>query len=450
MEKIHKGQGMEHTFTEGKILPKLLKFVIPLLLALFLQAMYGAVDLMIVGRFGDATGVSAVATGSQIMQTLVGIISGITTGATVLLGQYIGAKNEKGAGDTVGAAICLFSVVAVIATFLMLCFVHPFVALMHAPEEAFDKTVLYVVICALGTIFITAYNAISSIFRGIGNSKLPLVFVAIACVVNIIGDLLLVGVFKLDASGAAIATVAAQAVSVICSFLIIKKRGLPFLFTRKNIRFHKSIIRKILLLGAPISVQDALTNLSFLIITAILNSMGLVVSAGIGVCDKIVIFIMLVPSSFMTAVSAFVAQNIGAEKPERVKKTLWYGIFSSLCVGVIMFILSFWFGETLAGIFSKETPVILAAADYLKAYAFDCILVCVLFCMMGFYNGCGKTIFVMIQGLVAAFCVRIPFSYFMSKIEGATMFQIGLAAPLATILSILICLIYYKTGKWKQ
>lgn len=433
----------KNTFTEGAILVPLLKFSLPILCAIFLQAMYGAVDLIIVGQFGDASGVSAVATGGQIMQTITGIITGLTMGTTVLLGQKIGVQNKSGAAKTMGASICIFTAIAIILTILLLIFARPLATLLNTPMEAFEKTVQYTIICSSGLIFIVAYNVISGIFRGLGNSKLPLIFVIIACIVNILGDLLLIGFFKLDAAGAAIATVLAQALSVILSIMIIKRKKLPFNFSQKHIRFHKNETKKILLLGSPIALQDALTNLSFLIITAIVNVLGLVASAAVGVSEKIVIFIMLIPIAYMSAISAFSAQNIGARKPKRARLAMFYGMATSLIFGFIMFYIAFFHGNLIAGIFSTDNDVIEACADYMKSYAIDCILVSILFCFMGYFNGCGRTMFVMIQGLLAAFLIRIPFSYFMSKVEGVTMFEIGLASPIATTLSIILCIMYY-------
>jgi putative MATE family efflux protein len=434
-------------FTEGRYFFPLLKFTIPILGALFLQAMYGAVDLMVVGYFGDASGVSAVGTGSQVMQTVTGIITGLTMGTTILLGQIIGAKNANQAEKTVGASICLFGVVAVVITITLTVFVTPIAQLMHTPEAAFDKTIQYVLICSAGSIFIVMYNLISGIFRGIGNSKLPLVFIAIACFSNIVGDLLLVGVFHLDVAGAAIATIFSQAASVILSIIIIKKKGLPFAFSIKSIRFHRTEITTILKFGSPIALQDSLTNVSFLIITSIINSLGLIASAAIGVTEKLVVFIMLIPVSYMSSVSTFTAQNIGAQRPERAKKGMYYAMGFSLVFGIIMFIFSFWHGSILAEIFSNDREVIAACVDYMKAYSFDCILLCFLFCFIGYFNGCGRTVFVLIQSILGAFLVRIPFSYFMSKIPEVSMFQIGLASPVSTVFSILICVIYYNVRK---
>lgn len=430
-------------FTEGPILSKLLHFAVPILLALFLQAMYGAVDLMVVGQFGDASDVSAVATGSQIMQTLTGIITGLTMGTTILIGQKIGERDEKGASRAVGTSICLFMTIAVVLTVIMLFAAPAFSRLMHAPQEAFEKTVQYVLICSAGTIFIVAYNVISGLFRGMGNSKLPLIFVAIACVTNIVGDLLFVAGFHWDTAGAAAATVLAQAVSVILSLVIIKQQKLPFPFSRQDIRFSQFEIQRILKLGAPIALQDALTNVSFLLITAIMNGMGLVISAAVGVSEKLIVFIMLVPLAYMSAISAFCAQNIGAGKPERAKKALKYGIVSSLAVGMVLFLGAFFKGNIFASIFARDEAIIAACAEYMKSYAIDCMMVSILFCFMGYFNGRGKTAFVMLQGAMAAFLVRIPYCYFMSKSVNVTMFKMGLASPLATLLSICVCLAYF-------
>lgn len=430
-------------FTEGKILSPLLKFAIPVLLAMFLQVMYGAVDLIVVGQFGSTTDVSAVATGSQVMMMITSIINGFAMGVTILMGQKLGQGKSKEAGNVVGSGICIFSVFAVIITVSMLIFAVPISSLMHAPLEAFDDTVLYVCICSAGTVFIIAYNVICSVFRGLGDSKTPLITVAIACVTNIAGDILFVARFHMGVSGVAIATVFAQAISVLLSIFIIKKRGLPFEFSKKCIRFHKEITIQILKYGAPIALQDGLVNLSFLAITTIVNSLGVIASAGVGIAEKLAGFIMLVPSAFGQSVAAFVAQNYGAKKYKRAKRTLAYGIVVSLCFGVIMAYFTFFHGNLLSGMFSKDIAVINASWDYMKAYAIDCLLTAFLFSMVGFFNGCGKTIFVMFQGIFGVFCVRIPLSYIISKVAPASLFYIGLATPSSTFLQVAFCLIYF-------
>ena len=405
-------------FTEGKILPQLLSFAFPVLLALFLQAMYGAVDLLVVGQFAAAEDVSAVSTGSQIMHSITTVITGLAMGLTVLVGQRIGEKRPELAGAAIGNGICLFGAMAVALTIVMVFGSEVAATIMHAPEEAFSQTVDYIRICSAGTIFIVAYNLLGSIFRGIGDSKMPLITVAIACVINIAGDLLFVAVFHMGAAGAALATVLAQAVSVVLSLLIIRRRPLPFTFGLKDIRFGRNNIVKILGIGTPIALQEFLVGISFLVIIAIVNSMGVIASAGVGVAEKLCGFVMLVPSSFMQAMSAFVAQNMGARKPERAKKALFYGIGSSLLAGFVLFYVAFFHGDLLSAIFAKDLEVIAASADYLKAYAIDCLFTAFLFCFMGYFNGCEKTFFVMLQGIVGAFGVRIPVAWFMSKQAG--------------------------------
>ena len=434
----------KNSFTEGPILAPLLKFTVPIMLALLLQSMYGAVDLMIVGQFaGDAGSVSAVSTGSTMMNLPMMLVFGLTMGSTVLIGRRIGEEDYDGAGEIVGVSIALFALVAVGITALMLALRHPFAKIMQVPPEAYDATIDYVTICACGTIFIVGYNVISGVFRGLGNSTLPLVFVAIACVVNIFGDLLLVAVFHMGAAGAALATVAAQAVSVALSLVIIRRTKLPFRFQKRYVRLERDSMSLILKLGSPIALQDTLTNVSFLVVNALINSMGVVTSAGYGIAQRVTGF-LLIPSSFGSSMSAFVAQNMGARKPHRARRAMLYGMGTALCIGTVMFVLSFFFGDMLSMAFNRDPEIVRASAQYLKGFSFDCLMVSVLFCFIGYFNGCGKTVFVMAQGLVGALLVRMPFAIWMSLRPNPTLFSIGLATPLASLTSIIMCVIYFR------
>ena len=426
------------SFTEGKIMHPLLLFAVPVLLALFLQAMYGAVDLLIVGKFASSADVSAVSTGSQIMTTLTNLVSSFAMGTTILLGQQIGSGKKEEGGRTVGTAILLFAGIAVIMSVILVVFAPQVSSLMNAPEEAFQKTVNYIRICG-GMLVIVAYNLIGCIFRGLGDSRTPLITVAIACVFNVAGDLLLCAVFGMGTAGTAIATVFAQIVSVIVSFILISKKDLPFTIKKENIRIHKTYLRKMTAFGAPIALQDLLVSISFLIILAIVNDMGVIASAGVGVAEKVCAFIMLISSAFMQSMSAFVAQNYGAGRLTRTRKALHYGIAVSFTVGIVMFAITFFHGDILAGIFSSDPEVIAAAADYLKAYAIDCLFTAIFFCYTGFYNGIGRTRFVMIQGILGAFCVRVPVSYIMSIQPNTSLFHIGLATPISSILQLILC-----------
>lgn len=432
----------EHALTEGSVLRRLLLFALPILGANLLQALYGTVDLMIAGLFADASAVSAVSTGSMTMQTITGIVIGLTMGCTVLLGNSMGMKNYERAGHAIGSSGLLFAGVGAGLTFLIVVLASPIATVMNAPKEAFVQTVDYIKICGAGVICIVIFNALSGIFRGIGDSKTPLILMTISCACNIIGDLILVGGLSLGSAGAAIATVAAQGVSVISAFLMIKKNGFGFETKREYFKPTKEETVRILKYGLPIAAQELLTGISFMVILAILNGFGLIASAGVGVAEKICGLMFIVPGAMMSAVSAFSAQNVGAGLQDRAKKGMYYGMGVTALIGLCMFIISFTNGVWLAHFFAKDVAVCYAAADYLKSYSIDCVIVGFNFCMMGYLNGNGKTGFVALQGILSTFLVRIPVSYAMSKIEGVSLFQVGFATPLATVFAIVITAVY--------
>lgn len=441
---------MKHNLSEGKLLPTILRFTLPIMAALFLQIAYGAVDLLIVGQFGTVPDVSGVTIGSQLMSTITNICTGLAMGTTILLGQYIGAGRSKEGGKVMGASIALFLAIAVILTVVLLLCNGLLVSVMQTPEESLEQTASYLRICSVGTIFIISYNLLGSIFRGIGDSKTPLIAVGIAFVCNVVGDLLLVAIIGLGAAGAAIATVSAQAISVVISLGMIRKKELPFEFKLSYVRFYKEHVKKILALGIPIGLQSGLVNISFLAITAIVNGMGVIVSAGVGVTEKLTGFIMLVPSSFMQSLSAFVAQNYGAGEEERAKKGMFYAIGISFAIGIFMSYFCVFHGHLLTGIFASDAAVSAAAAEYLKAYAFDTVFVTIMFCMVGYFNGLGKTTFVMIQGVVGAFGVRIPLAFYISQLPNTTLFMVGLATPSSTVVQIVMCVVYYRYLRKKE
>lgn len=432
----------KNDFTQGSIISKLLKFMIPILGALILQAMYGAVDILVVGQFGTTAGISGVSTGSGIVNLITFTITGLTMGVTVVMGQYLGQKKEERVGLVVGGAIWLFLVLACIIAVAMLVFARPLALLMQAPEEALDLTILYVRICGGGIFFIIAYNVISSIFRGIGDSSMPLLFVGIACVVNIAGDLLFVAVFQWNVAGAALATVMAQAVSVILSLFIIKKRKTPFTVKKEYICCNPEI-KRFIRVGTPIAFQEILTQLSFLALCAFINRLGLDASSGYGVANKIVSFVMLVPGALMQSMASFVAQNVGAGKEKRAKKAMLTGMLVGCSIGIFIAILSFVRGDWLAAIFSNDAAVIARAAEYLKGFAPEAVVTAILFSFIGYYNGHSRTLFVMLQGIAQTFIVRLPMSYFMSIQPDASLTMIGLAAPCATVFGIVINVIFF-------
>lgn len=432
----------KNNFTEGNILKKLSLFMLPVLGALILQAAYGAVDLLVVGRFGSTAGLSAVSTGSQLMNLVTFMVTQLAMGATVLIARYLGEKKPARIGAVLGGATVVFAILATVLFVLLVFFAHPIAVLMQAPSEALGLTTRYVRICGMGIFFIVAYNMLSAIFRGLGDSKSPLLFVLVACLINIAGDLLFVAGFKMDAAGAAIATVMAQAVSVVLAIVILLKKDLPFTLKKSDFRLNPQC-RKFLQVGLPLALQEVLTQASFLALCAFVNRLGLTASSGYGVASKIVSFAMLIPSALMQSMASFVAQNVGASKPKRAKQAMFTGMGIGLVFGCAVFALVMLKGDVLAGIFSTDAEVVQKGFEYLKGFAPETILTAILFSMLGYFNGNNKTVFVMIQGLVQTLLVRLPMSYLMSIQPNASLTKIGLAAPVSTLVGVLLNIAFY-------
>ncbi|MGN1081685.1 MAG: MATE family efflux transporter [Acutalibacteraceae bacterium] len=419
----------------------------PVFIALFLQAMYSAVDLMVVGKFGSSSGVSAVGTGGGIIFLATAVVNGLSVGATVLIGHKIGEGNPEEAGKVIGSAVIVFSATGALLTAVMLGLANPIARIMQAPDEAFNQTVQYVSVCACGIIFTTGYNIIGGIFRGLGNSRLPMFFAVIACICNILGDLLFVAVLKLDVVGAALATILAQAVSVVLSVVIISRIPLPFCFKKSYISLKSGYCRQILRIGMPVALQDTLVEFSFLAVNAFINGIGLDQSAGYGIANRVIAFIMLVPSAVMTGVTAFVAQNIGAGNKQRAKRVMFTAVKAGTVGGVILFAVGFFFGGQVASLFSNDEAAIAQASYFLKGFAPDCILTCTLFSFIGYFSGCKNTKAVMIQGVTSSFLIRLPLAYLFSSAPNPQMWKIATATPISTIYGIAFCVIYWFIRK---
>ncbi len=427
----------EADFTTGSILNKMLKFMMPILGALVLQAAYGAVDLLVVGRFGTTSGLSAVSTGSQVLNLVTFVVIQFAMGITVLIARYIGEKKTKEIGSVIGGATVVFAIVSVVLFAIMILFAGQIATLMQSPAEAVDATTAYIRICGGGIFFIVAYNVLAAIFRGLGDSKSPLIFVAIACVINIIGDLILVAYLGMDAAGAAIATVFAQAVSVIFAIILLVKKQLPFKIEKHDFRINANC-KRAMKIGLPLALQELLTQLSFIALCAFVNRLGLTASSGYGVACKIVNFAMLVPSSLMQSMASFVSQNVGAGNEKRAKKSMFTGMGIGLVIGCIVFVFIIFKGNLLTGIFTTDAAVIQNGFDYLKGFAPETIVTAILFSMVGYFNGHDDTLWVMVQGLAQTLLVRLPLAYYMSIQPDASLTMIGLAAPVATVFGILL------------
>ncbi|MFI3322535.1 MAG: MATE family efflux transporter [Rikenellaceae bacterium] len=429
----------------GGVVKSLVTFTLPILFALFLQVTYGAVDMLIVGNFSQIQDVSAVSTGSQLINTLTSLCVGFAMGTTIFIGQKKGENREDEIGSIITNSIILFMALAIVIMVLMLLFHDQILSVMNTPEDALNQTSKYIFYSSIGVPMIFAYNVLGSIFRGLGDSKTPLMAVAIACVANIIGDLILVAYFGLGSGGAAIATALAQTISVVVSIYIIKKRSIfKYKMSRNIFKINRGYIKRIVILGSPIALQSVLTSLSFLFIMLIVNKFGVVFSASVGVTEKLIGAIMLIPLSFMQSVSVFSAQNYGARDFRRVRRGLFVGTAISLGFGIIMFYFSMFYGDKLISIFNRDPEVIAEATQYLKVYSIDVLLVPLLFCFTGYLNGCGKTMYVMIHGVIGAIFIRLACTYLLSLIEPVSLFRIGLATPAATTVQIIMCIFFYR------
>lgn len=440
----------ELDLTKGSVPRVLLKFAMPYLLANVLQALYGGADLFVVGQFDDAASVAGVAIGSQVMQTATGIILGLTAGITILIGISKGAHDDKELAAVIGSSVWLFAIVGIVLTVAATLLHTPIAVAMNTPPEAMADTRHYLLICSLGIPFIIGYNVVCGILRGLGDSQTPLYFVALACVINVAADFVLVGACGLRAAGAAIATVAAQGISFGAALWFMRRRGFSFAFTRHDIRLNGALSRRVLKLGAPIALQDALINVSFLLITVIVNRMGVVPSAALGVVEKIIVFAMLPPVAISSAVAAMTAQNYGAAQTERMAKCLRSGIGMALAFGLAVCLYSQFLPETLTGIFTTDEAVVAMGATYLRGYSIDCVMVSFVFCFNSYFSGQGNSWFPMVHSMIATFLFRIPLSWAFSHVDDGSLTWMGFAPPLSTLVSLLICVWYIRRSRRKR
>ena len=436
--------------TEGSIGRRLITFAIPYLIANFVQALYGAVDMAVVGWFANSAGISAVSVGSQVMQIVTSMVSGLTMGGTILIAQYFGAKLEKDTKETISTMLTMFAAAGVGFTAVMFLCAPWVLSLLQTPPEAFEQALSYVRIASCGILFIFGYNAISAMLRGLGDSKSPLLFISIACLTNIALDLLMVGGMGMGPAGAALATILSQAVSMCLAILYLTRRDFIFDFKLQGFHMYKDKALKLLKIGLPVSLQESMVSVSFLFIAAIVNSLGVITSAAVGIAGKFTNFAMLPATAFSGAISALTAQNMGAGQPDRAKKSLLIAISMALGCGFLFFLWVQLAPQSVLHIFKADPQVTAAGIAYMRTFSIDYLLVAFVFCMNGFFNGCGRTVFSMANGLFSTLMVRVPLAYFLSRYIPGSLSGIGLAAPLASSTSLIFGLIYLKMGRWKQ
>lgn len=430
---------MKRELTSGSVMKNLLFFSLPYLLSFFLQTLYGMADLLIIGQYGGVADTTAVSVGSQVMHMLTVMIVGLAMGATVNIGQAIGGRDSRRAALFTGNTVTLFMGLSVTLTFLLLILRNAIVSAVSTPADAAAGTVDYLTICFIGIPFITAYNIISAVFRGIGDSKSPMYFIAVACAANIALDYLFIGALGMGPAGAALGTVLSQAISVIISLIVIKRRSTGLALTKADIRPNKQIIGKILKIGIPVAMQDGFIQIAFMVITVIANRRGLNDAAAVGIVEKIIGFLFLVPSSMLSAVSALGAQNIGAQKPERARKTLLYAIFIAAGFGGTVAVIMQFLSSGAVSLFTDSAVVTRLGGEYLRGYAWDCLFAGIHFAFSGYFCACGKSGISFMHNMIAILLVRIPGAYFMSSMFPGTLYPMGLATAAGSLLSAIIC-----------
>lgn len=434
---------MERNLTRGSVFKNIVIFSLPYFLSYFLQTLYGLADLFIIGQYEGVASTTAVSIGSQVMHMLTVMIVGLAMGTTVSIGRAVGAGDKKRVSACVGNTATLFMLVSVVLTGVLVLLVRPIVSVMSTPEEAVGGTVRYLIICFIGIPLITAYNIISSIFRGMGDSKSPMYFIAVACAANIALDYLFMGAMHLGPAGAALGTTIAQAISVVVALIAIRRHK-SIALTKDDLRPQRGVMGQILSIGVPVALQDGLIQIAFIIITVIANRRGLTDAAAVGIVEKVISFLFLVPSSMLSTVSALGAQNLGAGKPERAKKTLWYAIAIAAGFGVFISILIQFIAEPVVGLFTPDENVIVSGGQYLRGYILDCAFAGVHFCFSGYFCACGMSIISFIHNITGVALVRVPGAYFMSKMFPATLFPMGLATAAGSLLQVIICVIAYR------
>ena len=434
---------MERDLTSGSVFKNIVFFSLPYLLSYFLQTLYGMADLVIIGRFSGVDNITSVSIGSQVMHMLTVMIGGLAMGSTVTIGKAVGAKRPKEASKTIGNTVTLFMGIAIVITVTLLIFVNPIVGMMSTPIEAVDGTTAYLTICFIGIPFITAYNIISSIFRGLGDSKSPMYFIAVACFVNIILDLIFIGGFHLGAAGAALGTTLSQTVSVIIALFVIVKRQTGITLKKEDFKPQGTTMEQILKIGIPVALQDGFIQIAFIAITIIANRRGLNDAAAVGIVEKIIGVVFLVPSTMLSTVSALSAQNIGANKHERASQTLRYAVVMAVGFGFVVSVVMQFIGSNVVSMFTNSEQVVILGDQYLRSYIWDTMIAGVHFSFSGYFCAYGLSGISFLHNVLSIVLVRVPGAFLASKYFPTTLFPMGLAAPAGSLLSVIVCMIAF-------
>jgi putative MATE family efflux protein len=440
----------ENDLSQGHVAKQLIMFALPCLLSNILQSLYSVADMIIVGQFNGTASMSAVNIGSQATFLITNMVFGLSVGATVLIGQYMGAGDRKSLKETIATLFTSLLFAALVLTVLMIILEVPLLKLIRTPAEAFSEASSYFFITMLGTVFIFSYNALSAVMRGMGDSKRPLIFITIACVTNVLLDLLLVAVFHMGAAGAAIATVVSQAVSVISCVIYLKKNDFIFDFKPRSFGFNRERLKMLLKIGIPASIQNTAVGISFLFFTALANMFGVTASAAVGAVGKLNGFAILPAIAMHTAVSAMSAQNLGAGQQKRAVQTMQVGMVIAACFSFTIFAVVRIIPEACLSMFGNDSDMIAKGVTYIRSFSFDYLIVPFLFCLNGLFVGAGHTTFSLINSALSSLLIRIPSAYLFGIVLGKGLAGIGMGAPAASFLALTLAVAYFLSGKWKK
>lgn len=443
---------MVNDFTTGPVFPAMFKFAIPLFFSNLLQSVYNMVDMAVVGQVVGQNGLSGLSIGGDVLSLLTLVCMGLSGASEIIIAQYLGAGMKERLSRFVGTLASFMLVCSVGVSALCLALRTPILTLMNTPAEAWDQALSYSTTCMFGLIFIYGYNTVSAILRGMGDSKRPFLFIAVAAVLNLGLDILFVVGFGWEAFGAALATVISQAVSFITSLVYLYRRraDLGFSLSRQHLRINGAELAPLLKLGVPMAIRYGAILFSRIVVNAWINEYGVTVSAVSGVALKVDTVGINMGHAVATASSAMTGQNIGAEKYDRVKRILKNSfLLNAICFGVVILIIVC-FPGTVFGIFTRDAAVLLVCMEYIPVSVVNLVCSALRDSMNGFASGCGNYTYNFVVAILDGVVGRIGLALLLGTAMGLGYFGFWMGNALAGGVPFIIGIFYYFSGSWKK
>lgn len=442
---------LESDLTKGNVWKQMLLFAIPFFISNLIQSLYGIADMMIVSYFGGTESVAGVNTSSSIIIIVTNLATGIAAGGTVMVGQFLGAGQRENIKKSISTLFLTLLGLAAVIIIGLLLFAHPLLKALNTPAEAYGESYGYLVVSLIGVVFIFGYNAVSAVIRGMGDGKTPLYFVIVACFVNIGLDLLFIAVFHWGATGAAAATVIAQAVSMISCVIYLVRHDFVFDFKWSSYQFDKDMFSTLMKVGLPNGVQHAATNLSFLFMTALINDIGgVAANAAVGIVGKFNTFALMLQVAFNTSASAMISQNIGAGQMKRSKKIMLCCLVLCTIMSVFVYSIAYFFPEEILLLFGAKPDVVEQGVIYMSAFRYEYVFVPVIIALNSMFLGNGNGWILLVTNLLSSFVVRIPAALYLGIAQDMGVYGIGLAVPIASCVGAIAVVVFYYSGCWKK